>query len=196
MATSEDRIPQYCKLQKHVGTILFFLFKPLADDRPHLQYLNKHVREQVGAKSAHTWKDLGMELLGVGSNDALEVIKNSNSDVTDCCSAMFKLWLDRDPKASWEKLLQALKEIQLNFLATQIESKLQTAVLEPSSGLLPIDHVPPKVWSLLCHTLHTCNKLLFYGKCKSILENMLKLAAHRNQPIKSIFSSRKWNKST
>ena len=28
MATSEDRIPQYCKFQKHVGTILFFLFKP------------------------------------------------------------------------------------------------------------------------------------------------------------------------
>ena len=103
----------------------------------------------MGAKSAHTWKDLGMELLDVGSNDALDVIKNSNSDVTECCSAMFKLWLDRDPKASWEKLIQALKEIQLNFLATQIESKLQTAVLEPSSGLLPIDHMTPKAWSFV-----------------------------------------------
>ena len=85
------------------------------------------------------WKDLGVELLGEGSNDALDVIENSKGDVMSCCSAMFKLWLDRQPTASWRQLLQALKQLQLNYLANQIESKLTTPVLEPSPGLLPIE---------------------------------------------------------
>ena len=97
-------------------------------------FLNRHVREQLCAKSTEVWKDLGIELLGVGSNDALDVIKNSNGDVTERCAAMFQLWLDRQPTANWRQLIEALKQLQLNYLATQIESKLAIPVLENSAG--------------------------------------------------------------
>ena len=106
------------------------------DDRPDVQFLNRYVKEQLSAKSTQIWKDLGVELLGKGSNDALDVIKNNNGDVTNCCSAMFQLWLERQPTASWRQLIQGLKQLQLNYLANQIESKLTIPVLEPSAGLL------------------------------------------------------------
>ena len=94
------------------------------------------MREQLCAKSAQTWKDLGIELLGVGSNDALNVISNSNTDVMKCCSAMFQLWLDRQPNASWRQLIEALKRLQLNYLADQIESKLIITLLKCDGSLL------------------------------------------------------------
>ena len=37
---------------------------------------------------------------------------------------MFQLWLDRQPSASWRQLIEALKQLHLNYLAGQIESKL------------------------------------------------------------------------
>ena len=82
------------------------------------------------------WKDLGLELLGTGSNDDLEVIKNNNTDLRDRCSAMFQLWLDRQPTASWRQLIQALKRRCLNHFAHQLESKLTIPVLDSSFGLL------------------------------------------------------------
>ena len=109
------------------------------DDRPDVQFLNRHVLEQLSAKGTTMWKELGVELLGEEANDALDVIKNSNSNVTNCCSAMFQLWLERRPTASWRQLIQALKQLQLNYLAIQIESKLTTMpILEPSAGLLSV----------------------------------------------------------
>ena len=104
------------------------------DHRPEIKFLNRHVREQLCARSAEMWKDLGIELLGMGSNDALNVIQSNNSDVMNCCSAMFQLWLDRQPSASWRQLIEALKQLQLNYLAYLIESKM-IPVLEPSVGL-------------------------------------------------------------
>ena len=99
-----------------------------------MKYLNRHVREQLCART-ELWKDLGVELLGVGSNDALNVIQSSNNDVTNCCSAMFQLWLDRHPTASWRQLIEALRHLQLNYLAYQIESKLMMPVVDPNAGL-------------------------------------------------------------
>ena len=71
----------------------------------------------------------------MGGNDALNVIQSNNNDVTNCCSAMFQLWLDRQPTASWRQLTEALKQLQLNYLASQIESKLMTPDVDPSAGL-------------------------------------------------------------
>ena len=104
-------------------------------DRPDVKFLNRHVREQLCAKSAQMWKDLGLKLLSTGSNDALEVIENNKSDVRDRCSAVFRLWLDRQPTATWRQLIQTLKRLHLNNIAHQIESKLKTRVSD-SDGLL------------------------------------------------------------
>ena len=88
------------------------------------------------AKSTQTWKDLGIELLGADNNDALNVISHNNNDVMKCCSAMFQLWLDRQPTASWKKLIEALNQLQLNYAADQIKSKL--ILQESDAGLLRI----------------------------------------------------------
>lgn len=112
------------------------------DGRPEEKFLNRHVRQQLCAKSAHMWKDLGVELLGSGNSVTLDVIKNSNSDATECCSAMFQLWLDRQPAASWRQLIKALKQLQLNHLANEVESKLTIPVLEPSAGIHVLRQVP------------------------------------------------------
>jgi len=47
---------------------------------------------------------------------------------------MFQLWLDRQPTASWAQLIAALKQLQLNYLASQIKSKLTVPVLEHSTS--------------------------------------------------------------
>ena len=96
------------------------------------------MREQLCAKTTQIWKDLGVELLGEGSNDALDVIKNNNSDVTNCYSAMFQFWLESQPSATWRRLIQALKQLQLNYLTNQIELELTMPVLESNAGLLHI----------------------------------------------------------
>lgn len=104
----------------------------LADDRPEMKFLNRYVRESLCAKGTDMWKDLGIELLG--STNALDVISNNNNDIRNCCSAMFQLWLDRQPTASWRQLIEALKQLRLTYLADQIESKFSISVLDPIPG--------------------------------------------------------------
>ena len=53
-----------------------------------------------------------------------EIQKNYPRDVGMCCTKMLQLWLERQPDASWEQLLQALKEIKMNDLASTIEQEL------------------------------------------------------------------------
>ena len=73
------------------------------------------------------WHDLGIELLGDESLQALdEIEKNYPRDASTCCTKMFQLWLERQPEASWRQLIQALREpnIEMNELANTIEQKL------------------------------------------------------------------------
>ena len=94
------------------------------------------MRGQLCATATQTWKDLGLELLGEGINTALGVIENTDSDVMIRCTKMFRLWLEREPTASWRKLIQALKQLNLISLAIGIESKLTGPLLETITGLL------------------------------------------------------------
>ena len=92
-------------------------------NRPTIKLLNKLVKKSVTTK----WHDLGIELLGDESLQALdEIQKNNPRDVSMCCTKMFQLWLERQPDASWRQLIQALREpnIELNELANTIEQKL------------------------------------------------------------------------
>ena len=70
------------------------------------------------------WFDLGTELLQQKDIEELQVIKNGVPDLSLRCSNMFMLWLEREPKASWSNLIQALKQIKLNKLAFDIENLL------------------------------------------------------------------------
>ena len=50
-----------------------------------------------------------------------EIQKNYPSDASTCCTKMFQLWLDRQPEASWEQLIQALRGIDLDEVASTTE---------------------------------------------------------------------------
>ena len=75
--------------------------------------------------SPEIWRDLGIELMGQGAATKLDVIKlNNNENVIKCCSAMFNLWRQRQPKANWNQLIGALEEIKLYALADKIKKLL------------------------------------------------------------------------
>ena len=43
--------------------------------------------------------------------------ENHSTNVEACCTDMFKYWLEVDDKASWNKLIEALKRMDKNHLA-------------------------------------------------------------------------------
>ena len=72
-----------------------------------------------------------MELLDAGDEAVLNVIKkNYPGDANKCASEMLQLWLARKPEASWNQLLETLREpgIKLNALATKIEEMLSKGI--------------------------------------------------------------------
>ena len=94
------------------------------DDRPDLRHL-KYVKEGVCAFGPEVWFDLGIELLDQKYVTELNTIR---FDVTkrprERCSEMFEVWLERQPRASWRRLITALKKIHMNNLASDVEKML------------------------------------------------------------------------
>ena len=91
-------------------------------DRPTLKYLNKYVKAYIATK----WNDIGAELLDVDELD-LKLIKGNHPGDSDKCTAeMLKVWLTRNPEASWDQLLETFRKpyIGLNALAVTIEEML------------------------------------------------------------------------
>ena len=100
------------------------LFSPVTD-RPDDKYLNKFLREKVCAAGATKWRDLGIALMGQDAVSGLDVIRiNYPCNVEECCARMFSKWRQKTPTATWEKLLQALKEVNLLELASELEELL------------------------------------------------------------------------
>ena len=68
---------------------------------------------------------MGIELLEPEDLPALdEIQKYYSRDVGMCCTKMLQLWLERQPDATWEQLIQALKEVEMNELAKNIVQEL------------------------------------------------------------------------
>ena len=90
------------------------------------------MRKHVSSK----WYDLGLELLEQEDKETLNEIKiNHSNDVNKCCLQMFQLWLNKCTTATWNQLIKALREVNLNNLATTIEGMLMHTV---STGMLRI----------------------------------------------------------
>ena len=73
------------------------------------------------------WYDIGLELLEQKDENAIEIIKKENTgDISECCTKMLKLWLNKSPNATWNQLIEALKApgIELNDAASKIEGML------------------------------------------------------------------------
>ena len=97
-------------------------------DRPALKYLNKYVKADITA----AWHDIGVELLDIEDESMLNAIKsNFPGDVNKCTAEMLQLWLARKPEASWNHLIEVLREpnIKLNALAAKIETMLSKGII-------------------------------------------------------------------
>ena len=80
-----------------------------------------HVIPSVTAK----WFELGVMLLDPKHQNELNTIEtNTRNDAATGCRKMFSHWLNTDVQASWDSLIQALKTIQLNNVASDIEQLL------------------------------------------------------------------------
>ena len=79
---------------------------------------------------ANHWKDLGTELLKEEYLHQLITIEAKyNSDVKNCCRAMFNYWLQVDYEAKWNQLISALEEIHLNVLAQKIRNHVFKGII-------------------------------------------------------------------
>ena len=64
------------------------------------------------------WYDIGLELLEDRNGGILDLIKDdSKNDAEECCTNMFKTWLNRTPNSSWSQLIVALEKIKMNTAA-------------------------------------------------------------------------------
>ena len=85
-------------------------------ERPQLKLLNRLRKDICGH-----WYDLGVELLDDGHVTKLDSIAEDNQkDVNKCCTKMFQLWLATKTPATWNDLLDAVKQLELCDLATKI----------------------------------------------------------------------------
>ena len=91
-------------------------------DRPTLNNLVIHVIPVVNIK----WFELGVVLLNPQYHHTLSTIEvDAGNDAKTCCKRMFSKWLDTDELASWDKLINALRTVELNTVASNIKSSLQ-----------------------------------------------------------------------
>ena len=80
-----------------------------------------HVIPSVATK----WFELGVELLEPKYENELNTIEaDTRNDAARCCRKMFSKWLYTDELASWDKLIKALRTVQLNNIASDIEQLL------------------------------------------------------------------------
>ena len=84
--------------------------------------LSRHVVPSVAVK----WYELGLELLETKHEKYLDVIESDGNkyDVQWCCRKMFRKWLETSDTATWDQLIEAIKSINLNDVASGIPSLL------------------------------------------------------------------------
>ena len=84
--------------------------------------MNDHVVRNVAAK----WRELGVQLLQSDQTHELDIIAaNHPQDVVRCCQCVLEKWRETNVGATWNHLTKALKQIQLDYLASELENKLK-----------------------------------------------------------------------
>ena len=77
---------------------------------------------------APRWFDIGVVLLDAKHHNELAIIESdAKNDAATCCRKMFTKWLNTEELAScnWATLIQALRNLTLNKVASDIEQLLQ-----------------------------------------------------------------------
>ena len=107
-----------------MAVVLFFCFKGM-DSPPMLGELRTIPVDEE-------WYSLG-QALGISVQE-LENIQKTEPNAFKCKAQMFRLWLQNDPVASWEKLATALQDINKTDLASEVQSHHWTDAEIVSSG--------------------------------------------------------------
>ena len=58
----------------------------------------------------------------------LETIEKETKDLQQCCYKMLSCWCNIVPEGNWGQLIDALSEIDLKAVATEIENKLKKGI--------------------------------------------------------------------
>ena len=88
----------------------------IGNDKPAIELLINYE-----GKIAPYWHNLGMQLLKERQVHHLDIIQQNHlANNERCCTEMFKCWLDVDTEASWNKLINALEQIEQISLAEKI----------------------------------------------------------------------------
>ena len=78
------------------------------------------------------WHDIGLELLD-SDTVTLDVIKKNNPNDTDeCCTEMFKKWLESKTNANWDQLIVAFNRVGLNTAAENISKNGKYSIIYTS----------------------------------------------------------------
>ena len=72
------------------------------------------------------WYELGLQLLEERTSIRIlgEIEHDNPNNTSRCCTKMFERWLNQQPNASWDQLLTALDNINMNTAAEQIRGRL------------------------------------------------------------------------
>ena len=98
--------------------MIIYIDARLYTSRPTLRDLATHVIPSVKTE----WYNLGLQLLEPKYENELNTIEaDTRNDAATCCRKMFSKWLNTDELASWDKLIKALRIVQLNNVASDIE---------------------------------------------------------------------------
>ena len=102
--------------------MLMYIVVLKGSDTPTLnEIINYKIRDQVTVE----WHELGVQLLPDDLQVQLDIIrKNNPGDAKACCTEMFQYWLQVDTKASWNKLIEALRRIDKNHLVASISREI------------------------------------------------------------------------
>jgi len=81
-----------------------------------LAEFNVYIRPVVASK----WYDLGVQLLPNHCYNLDNIKANNPGNVEQCCTQMYRLWLQLDLQASQEKLAIALQKTGFDALAERV----------------------------------------------------------------------------
>ena len=83
--------------------------------------------KNVKSLFAKNWYDVGLELLEPEDESKLDEIQtDKGGNVNECCGVMLYLWLQKQPYATWNQLIDALRSpgVELFDVASKIEEML------------------------------------------------------------------------
>ena len=85
-----------------------------------------------------------MLLLQITNKDDLASIKENS--LSEKCTGLLDLWKKRNPKPEWEQVIAALRKVNLNHLATELE----TAIVSQNGGHTHRDQAGEQVLKPWC----------------------------------------------